>query len=210
MSLAEAHKEVDKMTFSKLYYYHGRCCQESNRTDDAIRDFERALSLVSNDVENLDALSHTTYLPILYENLGISSTGAGRYEGAERYLKKAIEMGKEPNSPVRCVMGDFLQCLGACYLWKGDLKSAENLLSRAILDRCGPNNENRGGALYSLGNVYLRQGRFDLALEMHQEVLRLYREDLGDDHHWVADSCHKVGSIYAIAEFKKLDLQKAE
>ncbi len=210
MALGKVYKGCDKIIYSKLYYYHGRAAQESNQIEDAVQDFEIALDLVSTNVQHLDKLRDSTYLPILYENISMSSSGAGLYDNAVKYLGKAIEMGKDPNSPVSCVMGDFLQCLGACHLWKGDLTRAEQLLSKAILNQCGANNENRGGALYSLGNVYLRQGRFTEAMERHQETLRLYRQDLGDEHHWVADTCYKVGSIYAIAEYEKHDLEQAE
>jgi tetratricopeptide (TPR) repeat protein len=140
----------------------------------------------------------------------MSYTGAGRYNEAEQYLKKCIAIGKKPGATTRCVLGDFMQCLGACYLWRGDLQQAEDVLCKAIQESCGANNENRGGALYSLGNVYYKQQRYAEALLKHREVLELYTKDLGNNHHWVADSCHKVGSILATDEFEGKDLIQAE
>lgn len=140
----------------------------------------------------------------------MSYTGTNRFDEAEKFLKKAIEIGRKPGPQTHSVMGDFLQCLGACYLWKGNLAEAEDVLCRALLERCGENNENRGGALYTLGNVYLQQRRYNKALRLHQQVLELYTKDLGNTHHWVADSCHKVGSILAIADFDGKDFVQAE
>jgi tetratricopeptide (TPR) repeat protein len=80
-------------------------------------------------------------------------------------------------------MGDLMQCIGACFLWKGDHDRAEDVLYRALLENCGENNENRGGALYTLGNVYLRQRKYNDALRLHQKVLEMYTKDLGKMHH---------------------------
>lgn len=167
MALGKVYKRCDKIIYSKLYYYHSRAAQESNQIENVVRDFEIALDLMSINVQHLDKLCDSTYLPIFYENIGMSSTGAGFYDNAVKYLGKVIEMGKEPNSPVSCVMDDFLQYLGSYHLWKGNLTRAKQLLSKAILNRCSANNENCGGTLYSLDNVYLRQERFTGAMEMH-------------------------------------------
>ncbi|KAF2809091.1 uncharacterized protein BDZ99DRAFT_571917 [Mytilinidion resinicola] len=208
--LAANEPATDRKILSKIYYYHGRLCQETNKPDNAIQNFEKAIDHYESALLP-DVVRHEdTYLAILYENLGMSCIGAEKYDDAEMYLDKAIELGQASGSATSSVLGDFLQCKGACFLWKGDLAKAEDILCRALLERCGENNENRGGALYSLGNVYFRQGRYSESLELHQQVLELYTTDLGNNHHWVADSCHKIGSILAVAGFDGGDLVEAE
>jgi tetratricopeptide (TPR) repeat protein len=139
----------------------------------------------------------------------MSYTGAYRFDDAETYLNKALAVAQEPGAETHSVLGDFMQCLGACYLWKGELQKAEDNLCRALLGRCGENDEYRG-ALCSVGNVYLKQRRYSEALRMHQEVLERYTKDLGNAHHWVADSCHKIGSIFAVPDFADGSLLEAE
>ena len=204
---------IDRRILSQTYYYHGRMCQEVNRTGDAIRDFKKAVELVEEATLTQPALLESTYLAILYENIGMSCTGAEKYDEAEKYLRRCIAIGSKYGAATHVVLGDFMQCLGACYFWRkgpGDLALAEDIMQRALLQLCGANNENRGGALYTLGNVFLRQGRYSEALEKHKEVLKLYIDDCGAEHQWVADSLHKVGSILAIADFEGRDLREAE
>lgn len=208
-----ATSPINRRILSQTYYYHGRMCQEVNRTVDAIRDFKKAVELVEEAALTQPALLESTYLAILYENIGMSCTGAEKYDEAEKYLRLCIAIGSKHGAATHVVLGDFMQCLGACYFWRkgpGDLARAEDILQRALLQLCGANNENRGGALYTLGNVFLKQGRYPEALEKHKEVLKLYIDDCGAEHQWVADSLHKVGSILAIADFEGRDLRGAE
>ena len=208
-----ATSPINRRILSQTYYYHGRMCQEVNRTADAIRDFKKAVELVEEAALTQPALLESTYLAILYENIGMSCTGAEKYDEAEKYLRLCIAIGSKHGAATHVVLGDFMQCLGACYFWRkgpGDLARAEDILQRALLQLCGANNENRGGALYTLGNVFLKQGRYPEALEKHKEVLKLYIDDCGAEHQWVADSLHKVGSILAIADFEGRDLRGAE
>jgi tetratricopeptide (TPR) repeat protein len=207
--LAARTSQVDDAVLSKLHYYHGRLFLETNHPEKAVQSLEEATGPYEN--VNRESRSYDdTYLTILYENVGMSYTGANRFDDAKKYLNKAIEMAKKPGAASQSVIGDFMQCIGACHLWSGDLGEAEDILCRALLERCGENNENRGGAMYTLGNVYLRQGKYLDALQLHQEVLEIYTRDLGNMHHWVADSCHKVGSILAIPDFKQHNLIEAE
>ncbi|KAK3944663.1 hypothetical protein QBC46DRAFT_350391 [Diplogelasinospora grovesii] len=211
-NLASEHaEEVSAEMLAKVYYYHGRMCQEMNQPIGAVENLEKAISLWESIEEAPDLGPGEEAFPaILYENLGMSCIGASRFDEAKDALQKAIDLAHLPDAPSHQVLGDFMQCMAACHLHEGDVDAAEDMGRRALLERCGENNENRGGALYTLGNVYLRQRKYDEALELHQEVLELYTKDLGNMHHWVADSCHKVGCILAIPEFGRGDLAQAE
>jgi len=46
--------------------------------------------------------------------------------------------------------------------------------------------------LYALGNVYVSQGRYEEAFEMHTRCLKQYRATLGDLHHRIGDACHRL------------------
>jgi tetratricopeptide (TPR) repeat protein len=207
--LAENRPDISPATLSKVYYYHGRLCQETNQPKGAVKNLERALKLWQRSTEEKKT-SDEIYSAIVYENLGMSCIGAQRFDEARTALQKAIDIARQPGAPCANVLGDFMQCLAACHLHEGNIDAAEEMVRCALLEQCGANNENRGGALYTLGNVCLRQEKYDEALQLHQEVLRIYTDDLGHSHHWVADSCHKVGCILAMPQFVNRDLAEAE
>lgn len=148
-----------------------------------------------------------TYISRLYSCLGNALTAANRFSEAERCHQLAIDSAPNiegPQSSTR--IGSLHANLGSCLLWQGKYAQAEDILRKAVL------RHDRGleCAWYALGNVYLRQGRLKHAFETHRKVLESFSTTLGHSHHTVADSCHKVGSIYALCDFEDRDLHQAE
>lgn len=147
------------------------------------------------------------YLSRLHSCLGNALTAANRFNEAETCHQSAFDCALKiegPQSSAR--MGTLYANLGSCLLWQGRYAQAEDLLRKALL------RHDRGleCAWYALGNVYLRQGQLKNAFETHRKVLESFSINLGHSHHTVADSCHKVGCIYALCDFEYRDLHQAE
>ena len=195
---------------SRLYYVHGRLATETSQAHLSIRLFDRALfylqqDFVTDEIQLLDG--RKSYLSRLYSCLGNALTAADRFDEAEEYHQSAlITAPKVDESRSSTRIGSLYANLGSCLLWQGKYAEAEDLLRKALV------RHDRGleCSLYALGNVYLRQGKLESALDVHRKVLESFSATLGHFHHTVADSCHKVGSIYALHDFKYRDMQQAE
>ncbi|RYP50512.1 hypothetical protein DL768_004017 [Monosporascus sp. mg162] len=129
-----------------------------------------------------------------------------RFEEAEIFHRLAVDTALRLSNQTPTRMGTLFTNLGSCLLWKGHLREAEDVLHTALLkhDRileC---------TLYSLANVYLRQGRVAESLAMHQEVLEKFSKQLGHSHHATADCCVKVGTLLASEDNPERDLAQAE
>ena len=206
----EQYGVTDPDTLSKLFYVHGRLATETSQPHLSVRLFERALRHFRppgavDEVYSSD--SGSTYLSRLYSCLGNALTAANCFGEAEAYHHKALNNAPKiegPQSSTR--IGSLHANLGSCLLWQGKYAEAEDILRKALL------RHDRGleCAMYALGNVYLRQGQLNQAFETHQKVLESFSTTLGPSHHTVADSCHKVGCIYALSDFEHRNLHQAE
>jgi tetratricopeptide (TPR) repeat protein len=81
--------------------------------------------------------------------------------------------------------------LGYVYFRRGTLDKAEDTLQQARkLDaKLQP-------VLYALANLAILRGETEHGLRLHQESLKLYRDEFGEQHHCVADSLFKVGETF--------------
>ena len=201
---------TDPSILSRLYYVHGRLATETSQAHLSIRLFGRALDYLRQEfATDEDQLldGRKSYLSRLYSCLGNALTAADRFGEAEEYHQSALTTAPnvdESRSSTR--IGSLYANLGSCLLWQGKYAEAEDLLRKALV------RHDRGleCSLYALGNVYLRQGKLESAFDLHRKVLESFSTTLGHFHHTVADSCHKVGSIYALHDFKYRDMQQAE
>lgn len=209
-SFIEQYEVSDPNILSTLSYVHGRLATETNQPYLSVHLFERALFHFRrlSVIDENDLLgSGKMYLSRLYSCLGNALTAANRFSEAEVSHQSALNIAPkigEPQSPTR--IGSLHANLGSCLLWQGKYTQAEDILRKALL------RHDRGleCAWYALGNVYLRQGQLKHAFETHRKVLESFSTTLGHSHHTVADSCHKVGCIYALCEFEYRDLHQAE
>ncbi len=127
-------------------YMHGKALSLSERHDEAMSTFERALVEASSSQPDL--LDGHFYL-----DYGIAAEAAGRYVKAAELLKKAIEV-----DPSRAA--EAYNALG--YMWvehDQKLDEAEQLIRRAL--EIEPGN---GAFIDSLGWLYYKKGRYEDAL----------------------------------------------
>lgn len=150
------------------------------------------------------------YLRIL-TNIGIMNTALEDWDEALKWHNKAcdtcIELGMQEESS----LGNLRQNLAGTYLWrgdetKGDLEKAEEVVRQSLTEP----NQNPMGAMYTLGNVLLKQGRLDEAVEMHRKTKDAYTKSLGSTHPVVAGGWRKLGSLYEMPEYSGYDLEEAE
>ncbi len=209
-SMIQQYGVTDPSILSRLSYVHGRLATETGQSCLSVHLFERALyysrQVFATDEDCLSD-SGKTYLSRLLSCLGNALTAADRFSEAEICHQSALDNApKAHGSQSSTRIGSLYANLGSCLLWQGKYAQAEDLLRKALL------RHDRGleCSLYALGNVYLRQGKLKSALDTHRQVLESFSTTLGQFHHAVADSCHKVGSIYALRDFECRDLQQAE
>ena len=207
--MIQQYDVTDPSVLSILYYVHGRLATETSQLHLSVRLFERALRYFRQIFamkEYLLLKSDNMYLSRLHSCLGNALTAVNRFSEAEICHHAALEVAPKIDGPQSSTrIGGLYANLGSCLLWQGKYSQAEDLLRESLL------RHDRGleCSLYALGNVYLRQGQLKRALEMHRKVLESFSTSLGHNHHTVADSCHKVGSIYALGDFEGRDLHQA-
>lgn len=191
---------------SMLYFYQCRLCSEMVRSWDAVNAIELAkLHLDQAAKERPELLESTFYIRLL-SNHGIAYVAVEQYAESEEFHRQAIEHCERLGMEKECSMGNLMQNLGSCYLWSGDLQRAYDILQEALLQP----NVNREGAQYTLGNVMLRLKKYDEAIALHKEALRVYLKEIGPNHPTTGDSWHKIGTIFAMPEFPGHDLREAE
>ena len=209
-SVVEQYNITDPSILSLLSYVHGRLATETCQPGLSLHLFEKALSYFRQwfDMDEDRLLdSGRTYLSRLYSCLGNALTAANRFSEAEVCHQSALHSAPKIDGPQSSMrIGNLYTNLGSCLLWQGKYTEAEELLRKALL------RHDRGLECnwYALGNVYLRQGQLKNAFEIHRKVLESFSTTLGHSHHTVADSCHKVGCIYALCDFEERDLYQAE
>ena len=203
-----ASQTIDPRVLAHAHYIHAYLNLESNRPEESSRSLVEARSILDKVLIGVEPLSVQDRLFLIAINslLGNSFTGLERFSDAEEALQCAISIATAGGDATSGKLGTLYANLGSCLLWKGDLDAAEAILHRSLLQHQRQLNCN----MYALGNVYLRQKRYEEAYNLHVEVLGNFSRTLGHDHHATADSCHKVGAILAMDECPRKDLSEAE
>lgn len=196
----------DQHLLSQLYFYQCRLCLEESRARDALKAIESAHRYMLQAANKDPSLIKTPLYIRILSNLGIANLAMERYRESERFHKLAISRCVELELQDQVSIGNLTQNLGSCYLWSGNLEKAEETVRLALCQQ----NKNREFAQYTLGNIMLRLKRYDEALTLHKEVLQTYMTELGPEHPTTADSWHKIGRIFTIAEFSGCDAKEAE
>lgn len=193
---------------SFIHFTHGEILNECNQPAKSLEQFERAIELFDS-AETCPEASGAEFVLMYrsraYSQFGNSLNGAGRFKESEHYHMEAIRLAHEIDTLSSIQKGYLHTNLGSCYLWAGEIDKAERLLRYVLHSYCA----NLDCTLYALANVSLRQGKFHEALVMHERACQLFRIALGDSHHFVADSLHKIGCIMSISEYANRDLDKS-
>jgi sensor histidine kinase YesM len=108
--------------------------------------------------------------------LGITYREYGDFEKSISYMKEYLGYSSQYGSPpVEHSM--FLNCVGHVYFLQGNLDSSVVYLKKAgyINGDDPPLVAMKTGAIFLLGNIYLRSGDYNTAMKYFQDALRVYR-----------------------------------
>lgn len=143
---------------------------QQGKFDDALAEFQKILSIYESAE--------------IYYNMGYIKTAQGEYDEALVCFRKATQIN---NAFARAY-----QKMGEVYVKLGRTKEAEEALSRAaeiymeknmdknaemVLNEVAKISPNTINVYNSLGIIYRRQGRFDLAIKQYDKALRVNSED---------------------------------
>ncbi|KAL3479803.1 hypothetical protein BJX99DRAFT_255237 [Aspergillus californicus] len=196
----------DHGLLSEMYFHYTRMTTEDGKLREALDAIQLARFHV-DEAAKTNPAAHTSPLYIrIISNQGVAHLAAENYAASEKFHLEAIRVCVALGLQETCSLGNLTQNLGSCYLWWGDLQRAQVTLEEALRQP----NKNREGAMYTMGNLLLRLGRFEDALGIHKEVLRIYTETLGPEHLITADSWYKLGCIFSVEEFAGFDRVEAE
>ena len=137
---------------AREHFTLGSIYEKRGEPELALREYKMALNRDSD------------FLPAI-TRLGELSYGMGRYDQAERYYRKAIEVSPQT--------GDLYNNLSWVCLSQGKkLKEAESLIMKAM--ELTP--EHKGYYLDTLGAIYLKQHRYREAVGVLEEAVSLFDE----------------------------------
>lgn len=135
--------------------------QTEEQIEEAIRIFNRAKMLHQEREYGQAIKEYETAIklddqnPFIYNSLGLALTAIGRFGDALKAYQRAIELNPE--------LTDVYNNMGVVYAEQGQKEKAFESFTRVIRNPGYPTPEK---ALYNLGNLYLDDGNFELAL-MH-------------------------------------------
>ncbi len=138
-ALTQSDAEIEE---ALRVFNRGKRFHQEKRYREAIKEYRAALKL-----DNLNAF--------IYNSLGLALAAIGDLKGALKSLEKAIEINPDRT--------DVFNNLGMVYNEMGERDNAFDAFTRAVRNMSYPTPEK---ALFNLGNLYLEERNFELAL-MH-------------------------------------------
>ncbi|KAF2261850.1 hypothetical protein CC78DRAFT_535308 [Lojkania enalia] len=204
--LLQKISDPDHEVLALLYFIHGRLCCETSQPQQAVSDLTYSCKHIEIAAKAKPELLNTTLYIRILSNLGIVYTAVNQFKKAEKFHKQAIQCCRDLKMEKECSMGNILQNLAGTYLWSGDLPKAKETLDEA---QRAPNTAVEA-AEYTLGNWMLMSERYDEAAILHKGALEKYAKQLGSKHPVVADSWHKMGTLFALPEYSGHDDHEAE
>lgn len=193
-------------------YWEYRAAASSNlaRVFTALGDFERAESIY---LENLEVVKEyfgedSFDFAIDSYNLGLNYLYAGKYQDSEAYQLKALEVFKDIVGEESLDYARVLNNLTMLYTKTRRLEEAMQYGKQSVQtfeQTIGADHQETSFANFNLGNVYLIDGKVDLAEELHISALRARRTVLGRKHPVYAKSTNRL----AIINWAKDNLRQA-
>lgn len=163
-------------------------CNEANLPDRGLDAFRTAFALAKDAVAAGQLEASDTRCVRTLTGWGNCLNQLDRFDEAldlQLQASQACAAEPEKHGDAQSIV---LLNLGYVYFKQGDLDKAEETFRQAQqLD------EKLQPVLYALANIAVRRGDAACGLRLHQEALKLYMDEFGEQHHCVADSLFKVG-----------------
>lgn len=167
-----------------------------NEYEDAQTCFEKALSIIKNEMTN-----QTVEAAILYNNLGLSFLNQGDSKHGEEMFLKSLEIinfNLLQESPIKI---NPLNNLGIIYLDRSDLEKAQETLSEAyrISKYCVPESPDAALTALNLGRVFVAEGDLENGENLLSESVAIYEKAVGFNHIYFG---------FAVIELMKVMIQR--
>ena len=123
----------------------------------------------------------------------------GRYAEAERFARKALELGEQEFGPEHPTTATLLNNLASLYRAQGRYADAEPLLKRALAIKekaLGPEHPTAAIFLNNLALLYQAQGRYADVEPLLKRALAIWEKALGPDHPDVGESLNNLALLY--------------
>ncbi len=122
----------------------------------------------------------------------------GRYEEAEAFLRRDLDLVEKDLGPNHPSYGTSLQALASVLKSQGKYTEAEALARRslAIYEKAlGTDHPSYGASLHALASVLDFQGKYEEAEALLRRALAIYEKALGTDHPSYGASLHTLAGV---------------
>ncbi len=123
----------------------------------------------------------------------------GRYDEAEPFAEKAVELSKFVHGPKHDMTGAYTNNLAGIYHSQGRYDEAETTYKRALAieeNANGPEHIKIAANLNNLAHLYEDQGRYNDAEALHKRALAIKEKNLGRQHRRVATSLNNLATVH--------------
>ncbi len=189
----EQLRPADPLLIAEACYYLAQALSHLNEQGEAMENLDRALTLRTEILGPL----HDETIDVLLQ-IASSRLAWGQLDEAEASLRKArdaLARAGRDEDPRQIMAISFL---GDIAYERGDFAAAEQhyLASIALSDNVLESDHPSAAITRSgLASVYKAQGRLEDAEPLSRQVLEMYRESMGPDHHYTFGAMDNLGAI---------------
>jgi len=173
-------------------------------------DYEEAEKLLQASLNITKNFEKTDYrLTITYSNLGLINQIQKKYDRAETYYTKSLNIKKQTLPPNDPSIGREINNLATIMVAQGKYFEAEELIKEAISinkKALGEDDPTVATNLANLATIYAMQGKFPEAEKLYLRALEIREKALGPTHREVGIILMNLAQVY---RFQKAD-KKAE
>jgi len=130
---------------------------------------------------------------------GSASYKSGKYEEAEKPLKRSLEICEKALGPDHPDVATCLNNLALLYKSQGKYAKTEPLHKRSLKiweKALGPDHPQVAISLNNLAALYKAQGRYSEVEPLYKRSLKIFEKALGPDHPHVATSLNNLALLY--------------
>jgi tetratricopeptide (TPR) repeat protein len=187
-SIKDAIKEAESV--NQL----GRCFYVKGDFNLAMQQYERALKVLPENVNEKDKIRKQKVYAIILVNIGTVYASQGNYVKALEYYFKALKINEEIGN--KQGQSANIGNIGLVYSDQGNYAKALDYFFRAQkIDEEIGNKQYQATNLGNIGNVYASQGNYVKALEYHFKALKIC-EEIGDKKNQ-ATILGNIGLVYS-------------
>ena len=176
---------------ARAYYFAGHICAEQNQNAKAIENFDKALSIMKENLDEVDTAD-------IYLTTGKLCELRDDFDGCLDAFDLALKEIREfPRLEMDRVVHD-LRCIARVYASHGDYMGAEPIFDEGFeLSQNRPNSLERAALLFDMGNCELEQGEYEDAAFHLKQSYKTRKEKLGFGE-VVVQTMQKLGAVYSL------------